>query len=81
MMTNDEFKIALFRAVIKSRPVGLNRHFHFLSVQQSMTTELGHDVELADIKRTLASLYDLDGLDNQVARSPFLTRLLTSPRT
>ncbi|TIC51537.1 hypothetical protein E3Q05_03072 [Wallemia mellicola] len=43
MMTNDEFEIALFRAVIKARPVGLNRHFHFLSVQQSMTTELGHE--------------------------------------
>ncbi|TIC01544.1 hypothetical protein E3Q18_00603 [Wallemia mellicola] len=73
-MTNDEFEIALFRAVIKARPVGLNRHFHFLSVQQSMTTELGHEVELADIKRKLASLYDLDGLDSQdLAEDDFLS--------
>lgn len=80
-MTNPEFEIALFRAVIKARPVGLNRHFHFLSVQQSMTTELGHDVQLSDIKRKLASLYDLDGLDNQVDTPTFFTRLLTPSRT
>lgn len=69
------FEIALFRAIMKARPVGIHKHFQLLAVQRSMSVELGEEVDVNDIWSKLATLYSLDGLDNQVrAKSLSISR-------
>lgn len=64
--TSMDFEIALYRAIAQARPVGVHKHFQVLAMQHSMSIELQEDVGVNEIWSKLASLYNLEELDNQV---------------
>ncbi|KZP01338.1 hypothetical protein CALVIDRAFT_132832 [Calocera viscosa TUFC12733] len=57
-------EIAFFRGIMQARPVGVNRHFHMLTVQQHMKEATKRTVALGALWDKLNSLYDLDKLEN-----------------
>ncbi|CAE6401426.1 unnamed protein product [Rhizoctonia solani] len=59
-----EGEIALFRSIERARPVGMHKHFHMLTLRRSIRNDSGFWVNVADIWAKLATLYDLDALDD-----------------
>lgn len=62
-------EIAFFRAITHARPVGINRHFHLLAVQQHIKNDAGQLVPIEQLWAKLESLYSLDALENMVCIS------------
>ncbi|KZT56329.1 hypothetical protein CALCODRAFT_497498 [Calocera cornea HHB12733] len=57
-------EIAFFRGIMQARPVGMNRHFHMLTVQQHIKEATKTTVALEALWDKLDSLYDLQKLEN-----------------
>ncbi|TDL23257.1 hypothetical protein BD410DRAFT_747310, partial [Rickenella mellea] len=58
-----EGEIYFFRALMRSRPVGIHRHFHALSMQHAIEKGTGQQVPIDDIWTKLGSCYDLEALE------------------
>ena len=71
-LSTVEGEIALFRSIMRARPVGIHRHFHILSVQSSIFKDTGQLVCIEDIWTKLQSCYEFDALEGLV--STFLPR-------
>lgn len=67
-LNSVEGEIALFRALAQARPVGKHKHFHVLTILQSIRQETGRNVTDQALWEKLQSLYDLDYLDDLVCR-------------
>ena len=61
-----EGEIAFFRSVMRTRPVGIHRHFHALAIRNAIQRETGRWVPMEDIWRKLRECYDLDLLESLV---------------
>lgn len=59
-------EIAFFRAITHARPVGINRHFHLLTVQQHIKTGTGQHISVEQLWGKLDSLYNLEILESMV---------------
>lgn len=58
-----EGELAFFRSLMRSRPVGMNRHFHVLSMRNAIHKDTGHWVDIEAIWEKLKGHYDLEALD------------------
>lgn len=58
-----EGEIALFRAIAQARPVGMHKHFHIITLMQSIKQETGRSLTADMIWEKLADLYNLEQLD------------------
>ncbi|KAG7088415.1 hypothetical protein E1B28_012412 [Marasmius oreades] len=56
-------EIAFFRAVMHSRPIGIHRNFHIVSMRTSIHKDTGEWVNVDEIVRKLRSCYDVDALN------------------
>ncbi|KAI5117449.1 hypothetical protein M0805_005826 [Coniferiporia weirii] len=56
-------EIHFFRALMRTRPVGVNRYFHMISMQAAIEKGTKHSVPIEDIWRKLESCYNLDALE------------------
>lgn len=66
-----EGEIALFRSIMRARPVGIHRHFHALTIRNAILRDTGQDVTIAEIWEKLKSCYDLDVLESIVRVSVY----------
>ncbi|KAI0052723.1 hypothetical protein FA95DRAFT_1532662 [Auriscalpium vulgare] len=58
-----EGEISFFRSLMRSRPVGLHRHFHALSMRTAIYHDTGHYVSVDDIWEKLRGCYDLEAIE------------------
>jgi Chromatin modification-related protein EAF7 len=65
-----EGEVSFFRSVMRARPVGIHRHFHALTIRNSIHRDTGQSVSFEEIWRKLESLYNLDALDALVSPTP-----------
>ncbi|KAF9267414.1 hypothetical protein L218DRAFT_856125 [Marasmius fiardii PR-910] len=56
-------EIAFFRAVMHSRPIGIHRNFHIISMRTSIHKDTGEWIDVDEIVRKLRSCYDVDALN------------------
>ena len=61
-----EGEIALFRSIMRARPIGIHRHFHVLTIRNAILRDTGQDVSISEIWDKLKSCYDLDILESIV---------------
>ncbi|KAI9058294.1 hypothetical protein FKP32DRAFT_1597379 [Trametes sanguinea] len=59
-----EGEIAFFRSLMRARPVGIHRHFHVLTMRNSILRDTGQLVAIEDLWDKLRSCYDLDILES-----------------
>ncbi|KAH8104726.1 chromatin modification-related protein EAF7-domain-containing protein [Cristinia sonorae] len=59
-----EGEISLFRAVMRTRPVGIHRHFHVLAIRNAIHRDTGQWVTSDDIWEKLSNYYDMDALES-----------------
>lgn len=59
-----EGEIAFFRSLMRTRPVGIHRHFHVLAMRNAIHRDTGHWIPADDIWDKLRSCYDLDILES-----------------
>lgn len=64
--SETEVQIALFRAIVKNRPVGMAKHFAIIGMQRSLEESLGIVIDTAEIWTELDKLYDMDALEEMV---------------
>ena len=65
-----EGEISFFRSLMRTRPVGIHRHFHVLAMRNSIHRDTGHWIAADDIWEKLRSCYDLDILESIVSIPP-----------
>ncbi|KAF7346367.1 hypothetical protein MSAN_01864600 [Mycena sanguinolenta] len=58
-----EGEIAFFRAIMRSRPVGIHRHFHVLNIRNGIHKDTGQAVSIQAVWDKLRALYDMDALE------------------
>lgn len=58
-----EGEIALFRSVMRARPVGIHRHFHILTIQNAILRDTGRLISPDDLWCKLRTCYNLDILE------------------
>jgi hypothetical protein len=61
-------EIALFKAIVSYRPVGLHKSLHLISILNSVNSQLpsaSPPITLQDIKSKLNELYDIKGIEDQ----------------
>ena len=58
-----EGEIHFFRALMRARPVGINRHFHVLTMKEVIEKGTKTTISVEDIWRKLESCYNLDALE------------------
>lgn len=61
-----EGETCFFRAIMRSRPVGMHRHFHVLSIKHAIEQGTGQSISVDDIWAKLRSCYNLDALESLV---------------
>lgn len=61
--TDMNAEIQLFTALLQHKPVGLNRHFQLLCIQQLLEENGVKDVRINQISAHLDRLYDMASLD------------------
>ena len=61
-----EGEICFFRAVMRSRPVGMHRHFHVLSIKHAVEQGTGQTLSVDDVWDKLHSCYNLEILESLV---------------
>ena len=61
-------EIAFFRAIMHSRPIGIHRNFHLISMRSSIHKDTGEWVDVPDIVKKLRDLYDVDALNAIVSQ-------------
>ncbi|KAI0661937.1 hypothetical protein C8Q70DRAFT_1043183 [Cubamyces menziesii] len=59
-----EGEIAFFRSLMRARPVGIHRHFHVLTMRNTILRDTGQVVSIDDLWSKLRSCYDLDILES-----------------
>ncbi|XP_019848986.1 PREDICTED: MRG/MORF4L-binding protein-like isoform X2 [Amphimedon queenslandica] len=62
-----EMEVALFKAMLDHKPVGVNKHWHMLCIHHRMITQGGVVIPTRLIWKHLQSLYDLAALDETEA--------------
>lgn len=65
-------EVQLFYALKGRRPVGINRFFQMMFIQEEFSNLTGQDVPSEEIWKYLDTLYDLDAL-NENEEEPFAT--------
>lgn len=55
-----------FRSLMRARPVGINRHFHVITMQAAIEKGVKQHVPIDDIWRKLESCYNLEQLEHLV---------------
>lgn len=70
-------EIVLFRAICRFKPAGQHKHFRMLSIYQmvnnsNVTSDTDGPVSMPEIWEKLATLYNLDGLDELEDTSSFI---------
>lgn len=73
-----EGEIAFFRSLMRTRPVGIHRHFHVLAMRNAIHRDTGHWIPADDIWEKLKSCYDLDILESIVSVTSDTQLMLTS---
>ncbi|KAE9387401.1 hypothetical protein BT96DRAFT_867439 [Gymnopus androsaceus JB14] len=58
-----EGEISFFRSVMRARPIGMNQHFHVLTMRTSIHKDTGHWVAADELWQKLKSCYDIDALN------------------
>lgn len=58
-----EGEIWFFKSIMHARPVGKHRHFHVMSMRNTILRETGQSVAIDDIWNKLKTCYDLDALE------------------
>ena len=61
-------EIALFKAIVSYRPVGLHKSFHLICILNSINSQLpatSPPITLQDIKTRVNELYDIKGIEEQ----------------
>lgn len=58
-----EGEIAFFKSLTRARPVGVNRYFHVLTMQNLILKETGNVVHIEDIWTKVESCYNLEQLE------------------
>ncbi|KAF9077768.1 hypothetical protein BDP27DRAFT_1208577 [Rhodocollybia butyracea] len=58
-----EGEISFFRSIMRSRPVGIHRHFHVLTMRSSIYKDTNHWVAVDELWQKLKTYYDIDALD------------------
>lgn len=66
-LSSVEGEISFFRSLMRTRPVGLHRHFHILSMRNAIYRDTGRHVSIEELWEKLRSCYDLDALENLVS--------------
>ncbi|KAI0071496.1 hypothetical protein K474DRAFT_1606845 [Panus rudis PR-1116 ss-1] len=59
-----EGEISFFRSIMRTRPVGIHRHFHVLAMRNSIYRDTGRWVSANDIWEKLKKCYELDILES-----------------
>lgn len=72
-----EGEIHFFRSIMRARPVGVNRHFHVMTIQAAIEKGTRQTVPIEDIWRKLKGCYNLDALEALVCCMLFLRDCLT----
>jgi hypothetical protein len=63
-----DLEIALFRAIISFRPVGLHKSLHLISILNAINSQISSSetpLTLDDLKSKLDELYNMEGLEEQ----------------
>jgi hypothetical protein len=71
-LDTTEGEISFFRAIMRTRPVGIHRYFHVLSIRNAIKRDTGSLVSTDDIWDKLKTCYDLEALEDLVRRLVFL---------
>lgn len=80
-LDTTDAEIALFRAIARARPVGMNRHFNMLAILQMIKHETGRTVSAEDVWEKMRGLYDLNALEELVRFNLLLRVSLSLTRT
>jgi len=64
-----EGEIAFFRSIMRTRPIGLHRHFHLLAVRNGIHKDTGKSLHIESLWDKLRTFYDLDALEAIVSRA------------
>ncbi|EPQ54433.1 hypothetical protein GLOTRDRAFT_93941 [Gloeophyllum trabeum ATCC 11539] len=78
-----EGEISFFRSIMRTRPVGIHRHFHVLSMRTNIHKDTGHLVTVEEIWDKLRQCYDLDtleGLEYTLPHDPTFESLIAPRR-
>lgn len=68
-----EGEISFFKALMRARPLGINRYFHIMAMKIALDKELRGPVHVNDIWEKLESCYNMEALETLVRVSFFLT--------
>jgi MRG-binding protein len=74
LLWTPEQEVALFHAMQGRKPVGINKHFNMICIQNRFSQAVGFTVSAKQIWDYLLKLYDIDALD-EVESIPFSTDL------
>ena len=74
-----EGEIAFFRSLMRTRPIGLHRHFHVLSIRTVIHQDTGRYVTIDDIWEKLRDCYNIEALENLVRYVPIPSEPLREP--
>jgi hypothetical protein len=76
-----DLEIALFRAIVSYRPIGLHKSFHLISILNAVNSQIPTSdppLTLPDIKAKLDSLYNIDGIEEAEETDDSATEEVTS---
>ncbi|PPR04073.1 hypothetical protein CVT24_010646 [Panaeolus cyanescens] len=59
-----EGEISFFRAIMRTRPVGMHRYFHVIAIRNAIMKETGRQIHIETIWEKLRQCYDLDALES-----------------
>ncbi|KIK52083.1 hypothetical protein GYMLUDRAFT_208304 [Collybiopsis luxurians FD-317 M1] len=76
-----EGEISFFRSIMRARPVGIHRHFHILTMRNSIYKDTNHWVATDELCQKLKRCYDMDALDAIDVDYENLTFKTSSPTT
>ena len=63
ILNSVEGEVCFFRALMKARPVGINRYFHAISMKNEIEKGVGREIPIEVIWRKLESCFNLDALE------------------
>lgn len=61
-------EVAFFRSVMRTRPIGIHRHFHALAVRLAIHRDTGQWVDTDDIWGKMRECFNLEILESLVRR-------------
>lgn len=69
-------EIAFFRSVMRTRPIGIHRHFHALAVRLAIHRDTGQWVDTENIWRKMRECFNLEILEALVRPASCLSVLI-----